>query len=179
MQTHRAVTRYSTGSKRLHWLIAILVILMLSFSFFLKDLADSVQPTAYMIHKSFGLTVLALMLVRIVWIIRTGKPELPTAIPTWERMLSRIVQYGFYVLLIAMPICGWITSVAGNRIPVYFGLLKVPIPGLVPNEAVSHVFDIAHITIAWILIVFITLHVAGALKHYLVDKDKILQRMLP
>jgi len=179
MKNHKDVTHYSTGSKVLHWLIALIVIALLSFSFFLQDLAKPIQPTAYMIHKSLGLTVLALMIIRIVWIKHTGKPALPATVPTWEKIFSRVVQYSMYVFLIAMPICGWILSVAANQIPVFFGLVNVPIPGLVPNEAVSNFFAQCHKTIAWILIVLITLHIAGAIKHYLIDKDKVLQRMLP
>lgn len=179
MNKNKDVTHYSTGSKVLHWLIALIVIVMLSFSFFLQDIAKPIQPTAYMIHKSLGLTVLALMIIRIVWINHAGRPDLPATVPTWEKIFSRVVQYSMYVFLIAMPVCGWILSVTANRIPVYFGLVKVPIPGLAPNEAVSHFFSQCHTTIAWILIVLITLHIAGAVKHYLIDKDNVLQRMLP
>jgi len=179
MQHDTGVTYYSSGSKLLHWLIGLIVIMMLSLSFFLGDFAKTVQPTAYMIHKSFGLTVLILMMLRIIWIIKTGRPKLPATIPTWEVMLARSVQYSMYVFLLAMPLCGWIMSVTAGRTPVYFGLFNVPIPGLKPNEATSHFFAQCHTTIAWILIILITLHIAGAVKHYLIDKDDVLQRMLP
>ena len=179
MKKNRDVTSYSKGTMVLHWLIALIVLSMLSLSFFLDDLPKASKPLAYMLHKSFGLTILALMIVRIFWIIRTGKPELPKSIPRWEVILSKAVQHSMYVFLIAMPICGWMASVFGGRVPVYFGLFKLPIPGLSLDKDLSEFFNQCHEVIAWILITLITLHIAGALKHYLIDKDNVLSRMLP
>ena len=172
------VRTYSSGSKFLHWLIAFIVILMLLVSFFLGDLQKKYQPFAYMIHKSFGLTVLFLMMARFFWIWRSGKPALPKTVSTSERFLSRIVQYGFYVFLICMPICGWIMSVAGNKVPSYFDLFKMPLP-IAANKVLEKWMDQSHKTIAWILIALIFLHIAGALKHHYIDKDKVLKHMLP
>ncbi|MDA9271862.1 cytochrome b [bacterium] len=178
MKKYRDVLNYSTGSKVLHWSIALIVIAMLSVSFFLNDLADHAKPMAYMIHKSLGLTVLILMIIRIVWLMHKGKPALPKSVPFWERSLSTIVQYSFYLLLIVMPLCGWIMSVASNKIPVYFGLFNVPLPGIVPDKAVAEFFKQCHHTIAWVILGLVVLHIAGAMKHYVVDKDKVVQRML-
>lgn len=172
------VKRYSTGSKLLHWVIAIIVITMLSLSFFLDDVPDEYKSTAFMMHKSFGLTVLILMIIRFVWILHKGKPSLPISIPLWEKILSHLVQYSFYILLIAMPICGWIMSVAGGRVPTFFGLFYLPLP-IAENKPLSKLMLQCHQIIAWILIVLIILHVAGAIKHHFIDKDKVLRRMLP
>lgn len=173
------VLHFSSGTKWLHWLVAAIVLLLLAFSFFLQDLAKPIQPNAYMIHKSLGLTVLVLMVLRIIWITYKGRPELPRSVPRWEVIFSRAIQHCLYLFLILMPICGWITSVASNRIPRYFNLFNVPIPGLLPNKSVAEFFDVSHKTIAWILIILIFLHIAGALKHFLWDKDQVLERMLP
>ena len=172
------VLSYSAGSKFFHWLIAIIVISMLSISFFLDDLPKLYQSLAFMIHKSFGLTVLFLMLVRLLWIQYHGKPKLPKTVAVWQKVLSRIVQYSLYVLLIAMALCGWIMSVAAERTPSLFGLFNMPLP-IEPNEALATWMDEAHKTIAWILIVIIGLHIAGAIKHHFIDKDNVLKRMLP
>jgi len=118
--SHRDVDNYSSGSKFFHWLIASIVILMLFFSFFLEDLPKATQPFAYMLHKSLGLSVLLLMIFRMVWIHLKGRPTLPSSTPTWEKWLSGTVQYSFYVLLICMPLCGWIMSVADGRIPTSY-----------------------------------------------------------
>jgi len=171
------VQAYATTSKILHWLIALIVMLMLSLSFFLSSLPEADQPKFYMIHKSCGLTVLALMLFRVIWIVYRGRPSLPPLVPRWEVILSRVVQYSFYVLLIVMPLCGWILSMANNRVPRYFDWFFLPFPGISPNKMLGNWMDLAHKTIAWLLIALIVLHVAGALKHHFIDKDNVLRRM--
>lgn len=168
---------YSTGSKFFHWLIAVIVIVMLSGSFFLGDIPEKYQPNAYMLHKSFGITVLFLMVARFVWIMYTGKPALPPSVPRWEKKISHVVQYSFYILLISMPLCGWVMSVAAGRVPSYFGLFDMPLP-VEANKVLSKLMNTSHKTIAWILIILLFLHVAAALKHYFIDKDKVFQRML-
>lgn len=172
------VESYSSGSKWLHWIVAVIVLLMLPFSFFLDDVPDNYKAFAYMIHKSLGLTVLFLMLFRLFWIVHTGKPDLPYSVPRWERIFSQVVQYSMYIFLIAMPFAGWITSIAADRVPTYFGLFAVPLYGIPVNKSLSHWMGEAHEFIAYILIVLISLHILGALKHYFIDKDKILRRML-
>ena len=176
MKTARV--NYSTGSKFFHWLIAFLVICMLSFSFFLDDVKKPYQGTAYMIHKSVGLSILFLMLLRIIWIWYKGRPELPLTVPKWQHYAARTVQYCFYVFLIVMPLSGWIFSVAANHTPSFFGLFKVPLP-IAPNKALDEFFEDTHTVIAWILIALVVLHVAGAFKHLFIDKDKVVQSMLP
>ena len=172
------VATYSPGTKVFHWLIAIIVITMLSVSFFLGDFPEKYQPSAYMIHKSFGLTVLFLVIARFFWVQYSGKPDLPVKMPKWEKILSHFVQYSFYVFLIIMPICGWVMSVAAQRVPTYFGLFRMPLP-IDANKSLSEFMEQSHTTIAWILIVLIVLHVAGAIKHHFIDKDNVLKRMLP
>ena len=168
---------YSVGSKLFHWLIALLVISMLSVSFFLEDFPEVIRPTAIMWHKSIGITVLLLMLLRGLWIIQSGKPELPAAVPQWERFLSHFVQYSFYLLLILMPICGWVMSVSGGKVPSFFGLFNLPLPGIIPNKNLANWMFEAHRTIAWLIIGFLFLHIAGALKHHFFDKDSVLRRI--
>ena len=172
------VDTYSKGSKWLHWIVAIIVMSMLLFSFFLDDVPEQYQSTAYMIHKSIGLTILLLMCVRLFWINHTGKPELPFSVPRWERLLARVVQAALYVFLFAQPLIGWVMSVSAGRTPVFFGLFQVPLLGIPVNKYLSDTMAEAHEIIAWILIALIALHVAGALKHYFINKDRLLHRML-
>ncbi|KTC93726.1 MULTISPECIES: cytochrome b [Legionella] len=169
---------YSGGFKFLHWLIALVVILMLVGSYFLEDLPAQYRGTAFMLHKSVGISVLFLMLFRLVWVWRKGKPSLPVSVPLWQRILSRTVQYALYFFLIAMPLCGWIMAVASNKAPYFFGLFQLGLPGIEPNQALSHLMKETHNTIAWVIIVLIALHIAGAIKHHFIDKDKVVQRML-
>lgn len=169
---------YSSLSKSLHWFIALLVILMLGFSFFLGDIPRSYRATAFMLHKSTGFLILILMLFRLAWRLKTGKPALPEATPRWEVRLSQSVQWAFYVLLILMPLCGWVFSMAKNKVPSFYGLFALPLPGIPRSDAVAAVFVWAHVIIAWLLIALIGLHVCGVLYHQLVRRDNLLQRML-
>jgi len=170
------ITAYSKGSKFFHWLIAIVVIGMLSFSFFLENLPDQYQSTGFMIHKSLGLTVLVLIVLFFLWTQYTGKPDLPTITPKWQIILARFVQYSLYALLICMPLSGWVMSIAAGRVPSYFGLFNVPLP-MVANKALSNTMQNTHETIAWILIALIALHIIGALKHHFINKDSVLKTM--
>lgn len=170
---------YAKSIKFIHWLVAILVIAMLSAGFFLEDLPEKYISTAFFFHKSIGLTILLLMVIRIILVGIKGRAPLPDTVSLWEKIFARIVQNSFYILLIAMPLTGWILSVAANRIPSYFGLFPVPFPGVEPNKQLSETMGDAHEIIAWILIVFVVFHVAGALKHHFFDKDNVLLQMWP
>ena len=169
---------YSSESKVFHWLIAVIVIMMLSSSFFLDDLPDQYRPTAFMLHKSLGLTVLFLMYARILTIWLSGKPPLPDSVPLVEKIASRALHYSFYVLLIAMPLSGWIMSVAADRVPIFFGLFRLPLP-IEPNKALVSLMKESHEVIAWILVGMVVLHILAALKHHFINKNNVLKRMLP
>lgn len=173
------IEKYSKGSKFFHWLTALLIILMLGYGFFLGDTPEQWQSLAYMLHKSFGLTILILIVLRLGWLLYSGKPPLPLTVPAWQRYFAHTVQYSLYFLIILMALCGWIMSVADNYIPSFFGLFNVHFPGVGPDKDLGALMFSAHQTIAWILIALIALHVAGALKHHLIDKDNVLRRMLP
>jgi cytochrome b561 len=151
---------------------------MLSGSFFLDDLPKSYHSVAYMMHKSFGLTVLFLTILRFFWIIYCGKPAMPATVPRWQKIMSMMVQYALYVFLVSMATCGWIMSVAAERVPSYFGWFDLSLP-IQPNKALATIMNQSHKTIAWILIALIVLHIAGAMKHHVIDKDNVLKRMLP
>lgn len=175
---NRKAFRYSTGSKILHWLIAIIVIVMLTAGFFLGDLPKQYRPTAFFFHKSFGLTVLFLMVIRLLWIAFTGKPNLPITVSFWQKALARSVQFSLYLFLFAMPLSGWIMAVSANKPPPFFGLFHANLP-IAPNKNLAHFMNDLHTVFAWTLIVLILLHIAGGLKHYFIDKDRVLQSMLP
>ncbi|CEK10601.1 cytochrome b [Legionella hackeliae] len=174
-----AAAEYTKGFKFIHWFIALLVILMLGAGFFLDDLPEEYMGTAYMMHKSIGLTILFLMIFRLIWVSYKGRIPLPESVPAWERVFSRVVQYSLYLFLILMPLSGWIMSVAAQRTPSYFGLLSLPLPWVKPDKQLAHFMEDVHGIIAWVLIGLIVLHIAGALKHHFYDKDSVLQSMLP
>lgn len=170
---------YSRESRILHWLIALIILMQLCMGFVLDDLADDLRSVFMVVHKSFGITLLGLMGLRFYWLYRSGRPTLPATMPPWELWLSRGVQYMMYLLLLAMPIDGWIMSMLANHPPRYFGLFTLVIPGIRPDKALAREWLVVHQTLAWVLIGLIGLHISGAVKHAVVDKDKVFESMLP
>ncbi len=179
MRSDKVVSSYASGPKFFHWVIAFIVIGMLCGSFFLGDIPKQYAGTAYMMHKSLGLIILTLMILRVIWIVCEGRPELPPTVPLWEKYLSRFVQYSLYLFVILMPLCGWIMSMAAGRTPVFLGLFNLPLPGIPLDENLAKFMNSCHKTIAWIIIVLLVLHIVGALKHHFYDKDDVLRAMLP
>lgn len=179
MSQQRNVKRYTKGFIWLHWGIALVVLPMVTCSFFLEDFPKTIRPTAIMLHKSFGLSILVLMLIRLIYLMKQRRPSLPSKMPKWEIYLARVVQASLYFFLIAMAFAGWLMSSLSNHAPVWFGLIRLPFPGLSKNIEWADWFFQAHKTTAWILLFLIGLHIAGALKHAIIDKDKVLENMLP
>lgn len=169
---------YTKGAQFLHWVIAILVLGML-FTFFKGYFPKNQVPFIFMIHKSTGLLVLVLMMMRIIAMFHWGRPDLPATVGRFERFLSRCIQNGFYILLILMPLSGWIMSVAKNRVPQFFNLFPVYFPGIPVDDKLASSMESVHETLAFVLLAFLVLHVLGALKHHFIDKDEVLKRMLP
>jgi cytochrome b561 len=169
---------YRPLSKFFHWTIALIVIPMVTGSFYIDTLSKASQGTVIMLHKSFGLLVLALMLMRISYLLIAGRPDLPPTVATWERVLARFVQYSLYISLILMPLCGWMMSTAAGHPPVFFKLVTLPFPGISPNELLSNQLFLAHQIIAYIILGLLFLHISGALNHHFIDKDNVLNNML-
>jgi cytochrome b561 len=174
---------YNTGSdygplsKFFHWVISVFVILMLIFSYFLDDISNNLlKGLAFNVHKLIGLTILFLMVLRTAWTLMNPKPKLPGT-KLWERWAEHLVHWSLYLALLAMPIAGWIGTVAGGR-PPRLGSIKLSLP-LEKNEGLSDLAFSVHNTVAIIIIVLLVLHVLAALFHHFFKKDRVLERMLP
>jgi cytochrome b561 len=161
----------------------------------IEEAATQAQAVAaYQVHKSVGLTILALSLLRLAWRLMNPPPALPEHMPQLEQLAAKGAHWGFYALMIAMPLTGWLyVSTAWNadigqplQVPtLYFGLFQVPhIFGLAelptPVRAFwSGVTMNLHSKLAWAAIVLLVLHVGAALKHQFIDKDEVLGHMVP
>ncbi len=179
---HPSPQRYNSVAISLHWLIALLILGLLASGFIMGELENSAfKYKIFQLHKSFGITVLGLSLLRLAWRLLTPVPALPDG-KTWEIWLARAVRLGFYVLMIGMPLVGWLgVSTSPLKIPtVLFGL--VPLPNLpffqdVP-EAAKQFFEL-HETMAFIMIGLLCLHLGAAVKHHFLFKNDVLLRMAP
>lgn len=178
MSIKNTATHYGVISKLFHWVMATIVILMLSFSFFLGDLPDSYKGTAYMLHKSTGLLVLFLLILRIVWKLSNKLPEQPKTMPKWQVNLALGAHSSMYLLLLLMPLSGLFMSLASNRLPSFYGLFTVSIPGFPQSKTLGSVMNSSHKAFAWVLITLILFHLLGVIYHTVVKKDGVLRRML-
>jgi cytochrome b561 len=168
---------YGCVAKCFHWVIAGLIIFMLFFGYFLGDFSKELQPVVYNIHKLTGLSILMLMLLRALWALTNQKPVLPVNTPSWQRSLEVIAQILLYLLVILMPLAGWVGSVAANR-PPHLGGINFELP-ISPSKVLANAAFDVHGTVAIMLIVLISLHVLAAFYHHFIKKDNILIRMLP
>jgi cytochrome b561 len=169
--------RYTAVAVVLHWLIAALVLAQFAFGWWMQTIPKDppgMRAGAFNLHKSVGLTILALMLLRLAWRLAHRPPALP-AMPAWQARLARATHVGLYVLLIALPLTGYIGSSFSGYPVKLFGLA---LPSWAPkNVAVKDWMSSAHLAIGWALAAAFALHVTGALKHALLDHDGVLARM--
>lgn len=183
-------SRYTAVAIALHWVIAIAIFALLGFGLWMTEAIHQPESKAqafvvYQWHKSLGLTVFALVLIRLVWRMFNPPPPLPQTMPAWEKMAAGISHRLFYVVMIVMPLLGWaMVSASPFGLPtMYFGVFEWPhivwLAELENKKPVEAIFKTAHRTGAYLLIALIGLHVAAALKHWIVDRDEILGRMLP
>lgn len=179
--------RYSSVAAILHWTIAALIVGQIFGGMYMHGLPNSspVKFDLYQLHKSFGLTVLALSLFRLGWRLTHKAPSLPAAMPGWQKFAARATHWIFYALMILTPLAGWaIVSVSPTDIPTkWFGLIPVPhLPffgGVADREAMEHLMEERHELLAQIILVLLVVHVAAALKHAVIDKDGVFTSMLP
>lgn len=168
---------YSLRTQIMHAIIAVMVLSLMVVGMLLNKLPEHLLDTTYMLHKSFGLTVLFLMFFRLYFIFKDGRPGYPSQVSKTEAFLARGVQYAMYVLLIAMPLSGWLMSVASNHIPIYFGWFELNLPGIPHTKAFAEWMVNTHYWLAWVIGGMITLHLLGNAKHFFMNKDKIVQSM--
>jgi len=170
--------RYGLTAQLGHWLTVLLLCAAFPVGFYMVELALS--PTKlklFSYHKWVGVTVFALVGLRLLW--RSVNPPPPSpAMPSWALRTAQITHRLLYLLLLAVPLSGWLMSSAKGFQTVY--LAQVPIPDLLGKDpALGAALESVHWMLNKMLLGAIALHVAAALKHHFVDRDGVLLRMLP
>ncbi|WP_428155059.1 cytochrome b/b6 domain-containing protein [Brevundimonas sp.] len=194
-----ANSRYSPVAIALHWAIALLILSMIPMGLWMTaaiERPDS-QALAYrvfQVHKSIGFLILALTVVRIVWRLTHRPPALPGGMKRWEAFAAGATHVAFYVLLLALPLTGWLYVSAGWAVSQdralevatsWFGLFPIPhLPGVAElsiqaRRALAFQAMGAHSMMAWGAVILIALHVGAALKHQFIDRDGVLSHMVP
>lgn len=171
--------RYGAVAQLLHWTIVVLVICQFVLGFTASGMPISMQRLVILVrHKSIGMTILALALVRLGWRAFTPAPPLPVAMPGYQKTAAHLSHVLLYFLIIAMPIVGWITSSASHLTVTWFGLFAFP--NLVgPDVQLAKLAKATHAAMAWTLLAVASLHAAAALWHHFKLKDNVLLRILP
>ncbi len=184
----RSLSRYSWVAIGLHWVIALLILTNILVAWKFNTMKPGLAVfQAIQWHKSIGITVLLLSLARLAWRLFNPPPALPEHMPAWEKLAANAVHWGFYGIMIGMPLSGWaMVSTSKYNLPtLLYG--KVPWPHIAPlhtlapaTKAVwSYWSQTTHDTLAWMAYALIVLHVGAALKHMLIDRDEVVARMIP
>ncbi|MBI1392259.1 MAG: cytochrome b [Alphaproteobacteria bacterium] len=179
---------YAGVAIALHWIIAAMILGQIAGGFYMHNLPDGNQKfELYQLHKSTGITILLLSLVRLGWRLTHPAPPLPGGMPDWQRLLARGTHIGFYALMIGVPLGGWAivsASPLAPSVPTYlFGAIPWPhlpfFDGVEDRKATAEAIAEMHELGAFSILGLFALHVAAALKHHFKDKDGVLARMLP
>ncbi len=179
MELKNSETRYGAITKTIHWVMALLIIMMLVMGLVMGDIEPLKDKLwVYGLHKSLGITILILVSLRIVWHLISKKPPFVPTITKLERYAAHAVHVFLYTSMIGMPMSGWLMSSAAGRPPSFFNLFTMPAI-IEENEQLRDVFGTTHEILGYTLIIAIVMHVAGALKHHFISKDATLKRMLP
>jgi cytochrome b561 len=172
-------TRYTAVAQLFHWVIAALIVTQFALAWTADDLPLGMHKLALLArHKSVGMTILLLAILRLLWRFRNPPPELPAGMTPIERTVARATHIAFYLLLFAMPITGWTMSSAKNYSVSWFGLFTWP-NLIAPNDAAFNVLKSTHDYLSYALFSIAVLHILAALKHHFWNKDDVFLRMLP
>lgn len=173
---HTVAWRYSRSAVFLHWTLALLIVFTTALGWRMMAIED--EPGAeqfFDLHKSIGLIIATLVAMRCVWRL-THRPEpLPAGLPDWETRLAGVTHALLYLLMIAMPLTGYVGASYSRAGVQWFG--QATPQWAAPDRALAHLFFTIHSLLVWVLVVVVVLHVIGGLKHLLVDKDGVFQRM--
>lgn len=172
-----AAGRYTRVAIRLHWVIAALIVANLAIGL----LHDALPRGSMSIHQAIGISVLFLSIARLGWRLAHRPPPQSRDHKAWERLLAKTTHRLFYVLMIAVPLAGWLlVSASLERRPLnFFGLFDIPYLPVPQSASLGGFWGGAHEVMALGMLGLLLLHVAGALKHQLIDRDNELARMVP
>ena len=178
MTVRNSTTAWGSVSKALHWIIVVLIVNQWVIAERADDLTGLAKLKTLGYHKSFGMTILMLAVIRLVWRLSNPVPDLTAETRPWERVLAQISHVLLYALIFAMPITGWLMSSAKTYSVSWFNLFAFP--NLVGKN--EHIYELTHglhEVLFNVLVAVAVLHALGALKHHFIDHNDVLKRMLP
>lgn len=179
MPIRNTTARWGVIAQAFHWIIVVLVITQFVLGIQYNNLPLGLQKLVVIArHKSIGMTIFALAILRLLWRFMNPTPPLPDTLKPYERLLAHVTHFALYAIILVMPVTGWIMSSARNFPVSWFNLVQLP--DLVgPNRALYDTMVTIHDALALTLVGVAILHVLAALKHHFILKDDTLRRMLP
>lgn len=179
--------RFTAVAITLHWAIAALIVTNFMIGLRFDELKGLQLFALLQWHKSFGITVLILSVLRLAWRLAHPPPPFPPNMPAWEKAAASAAHWGFYLLMLAIPLTGWIiVSASPTNIPtLLFKTIPWPHIGLVhglplpERKSLGHAVGEVHETLAWGAAILLVIHVLAALRHQVLARDEVLWRMLP
>jgi len=178
-------TRYGVVAMTLHWLIAAGIIANIIIALAAPEGRNPTHFAMMSFHMALGLTVLVLSIARVVWRLTNPVPPSPAGLSFLVSFGGKALHHLFYLLIVVIPLAGWLMVSASHLTPSYFGLFAWPaFPGFAGlDHAGSHrwheTFESIHVVLAWAMIGLIPLHIVAGLYHHLIREDNVLLRMLP
>jgi len=179
MQTKNPPHRWGPVSQLLHWTTLAVIVWMAWRGLTMVDLPNTpAKINAYALHKSLGLTLLALIVVRVAWRLFAGAPRPVRGTPTWQERIASLTHVGLYVLLFAIPLSGWLFNSASGYPLQWFKQFNLP--ALTGRDAgLAELARNIHEWGFWLLVLMVAAHAGAALFHHFVQRDDTLRRMLP
>jgi cytochrome b561 len=168
--------RYSTPAVLLHWLLALLIVFMAGLGWWMMTVEHEPGGRAWInLHQSIGLIVAGLILLRVLWRLGHRPEPLPAGVPGWQAKLAHLVQWLLYIAMVLVPTTGIIGSLYTKSGLHFFG--PSTNAGVTPVHDTAEQFFELHEILVWVMVVLVVLHVLAGLKHLLVDRDHVFQRM--
>jgi cytochrome b561 len=171
--------RWGWISQLLHWTVVVLILVMAYLGLTMGDLPNGLHKIrTYALHKSIGLTILALVVLRLLWRLYAGTPRPVPGTPAWQERIASLTHWAIYALLFAIPLSGWVLNSAAGYPLQWFGLFNLPhIVG--KDHDLHELAEDAHELMFWGLILLTTAHAGAAFYHHIFQRDATLARMLP
>ncbi len=178
MDIRNNTDRYGVIAKLFHWVVALLIIGLLVAGFSLSFIDDkALRSQVIFLHKSFGLLLIMMVVLRLLWRWLNPPPTFPASMPKWRATAAHSSHYTLYGLMVLMPLSGIIMSTLYGYPPSLFGLFSLP-QFISVNKNLAQTFGTVHLILAWSIIAVVSVHIFAALEHHFSRKDGILKRML-
>ncbi|MFC0682719.1 cytochrome b [Lysobacter korlensis] len=179
MKFKNPADRWGPVSQLLHWTIAALIVAISAIGLWMDTLPNTPRKIeVYALHKSIGITILVLALLRLVWRFYAGAPATLAGLPRWQVRTATLTHAALYALLFAMPLSGWLLNASAGYPLQWFGLFNLP-RLIERDESLHELAQTLHEAGFWILLALVIAHAAAAFHHHLFRQDETLARMLP